>query len=79
MTIAEDHDPAADYDPAITVVASAPKPRRRRLLGIVLTIVTAQYTIVAFIVGTSVAGVLHYLVTPQVVARFEAIAAALKN
>jgi len=73
MSIAEDHDPA------IVGVTSAPKPRRRRLLAIVLAVVTAQYTIVALVVGTSVAGALHYLVTPRVVAQFEAIAAALKH
>jgi hypothetical protein len=39
----------------------------------------AQYTIVAMIVGLSVAGVLRFVVTPQIVARFEAIDAALKR
>jgi hypothetical protein len=46
---------------------------------LLLSIATAQYTIVTFIVGASVAGALRYLVTPQIVARFEAIAAALKH
>jgi len=39
----------------------------------------AQYTIVAIIVSLSVAATLHYLVTPQIVAQFEMIAAALKR
>jgi hypothetical protein len=73
MSIAEHHDPI------ITTVAIKPKPRRRRLLALLLSIATAQYTIVTFIVGASVAGALRYLVTPQIVARFEAIAAALKH
>ncbi|MGA8900867.1 hypothetical protein [Bradyrhizobium sp.] len=73
MSIAEDHGPIS------TAVAITPKPRRRRLLAMLLSIATAQYTIVAFIVGASVAGALRYLVTPQIVARFEAIAAALKH
>ncbi|MGA7072259.1 hypothetical protein [Bradyrhizobium sp.] len=73
MSIADDHDSV------ITTVAITPKPRRRRLLAMLLAIATAQYTIVAFIVGVSVAGALRYLVAPQIVARFEAIAAALKH
>jgi hypothetical protein len=74
MSIAEDHDPV------IATIPNAPKPRRRRrLLAIILAIATAQYTIVAAVVGTAVAGVMHYLVTPQVVAQFEAIAAALRH
>ena len=72
--------PATYISPPIAAAApSVPKPRRRRLFAIVLAIATAQYTIVAAVVGSAVAGVLHYLVTPQVVARFEAIAAALKH
>ena len=39
----------------------------------------AQYTIVSMIVGLSVAGILRYVVTPQIVAKFEAIEAALKR
>ena len=39
----------------------------------------AQYTIVTLIVGLSVAGILRYVVTPQLVAKFEAIEAALKR
>ena len=63
---------------AILAVASAPKTRRRRLRSILLALM-AQYTIVAMIVGLTVAGILRYVVTPQVVARFEAIEAAFKR
>jgi len=67
-----------DEGAAILAVASAPKVRRRRLRSILLAL-TAQYTIVAMIVGLSVAGILRYVVTPQIVAKFEAIDAALKR
>jgi hypothetical protein len=63
---------------AILAAASAPKLRRRRLRSIVLAL-TAQYTIVAMLVGLSLAGILRYVVTPQIVAKFEAIEAALKR
>jgi hypothetical protein len=66
-------------DALILAVAKAPKTRWRRLRAILLAIFTAQYTIVAIAVSLSVAGTLRYLVTPQIVARFEAIAAALKR
>jgi hypothetical protein len=65
-------------DAAILAVAGTPKPRRRRLRSIVLALM-AQYTIVTMIVGLSVAGILRYVVTPQIVAKFEAIEAALKR
>ena len=63
---------------AIPAVASAPKVRRRRLRSILLALM-AQYTIVTMIVGLSLAGILRYVVTPQIVAKFEAIDAALKR
>jgi hypothetical protein len=63
---------------AILAVASAPKDRRRPLRSILLALM-AQYTIVTMIVGLSLAGILRYVVTPQIVARFEAIEAALKR
>ena len=69
---------AEGEDAAILAVASAPKVRRRRLRSILLALM-AQYTIVAMIVGLSVAGILRYVVTPQIVAKFEAIDAALKR
>jgi hypothetical protein len=65
-------------DALLLAAAKRPKVRRRRLRSIVLAL-TTQYTIVAVIVGLSVAGILRYVVTPQIVARFEAIEAALKR
>jgi hypothetical protein len=65
-------------DALVLAAAKPPKVRRRRLRSIVLAL-TTQYTIVAVIVGLSVAGILRYVVTPQIVARFEAIEAALKR
>jgi hypothetical protein len=59
-------------------IIAAARPRRRPLRRILLTLAT-QYVIIATIVGLSVAATLHYLVTPQVVAQFEAIEAALKR
>ena len=64
-------------DAAILAVASAPKVRRRRRS--ILLVLMAQYTIVTMIVGLSVAGILRYVVTPQIVAKFEAIEVALKR
>ena len=46
--------------------------------AILLALVT-QYVIIATIVGLSLAATMHYVVTPQVVAQFEAIEAALKR
>lgn len=66
-------------DGLIAVATRAPKVRRRRLRAVLFAALTAQYTIVAAIVSVSVAVTLHYMVTPQIVARFEAIAAALKR
>jgi hypothetical protein len=67
-----------DEDDLILAARSAPKIRRRPLRAILLAVFTAQYTIVAIVVSLSVACTLRYLVTPQIVAKFEAIAAALK-
>lgn len=61
------------------MLAGAPKTRRRRFRAALIAVFTAQYTLVALIVGLTVAGVLHYLVTPQIVAKFEAIEAVLKR
>ena len=65
-------------DALLLSAAKPPKVRRRRLRWIVLALM-AQYTIVTLIVGLSVAGILRYVVTPQIIARFEAIEAALKR
>ena len=60
--------------------ASQPPRRRWRRVGvIVLTIFVTQYTVTTLLVGPSVAGTLHYFVTPQIVAKFEAIATALRR
>jgi hypothetical protein len=69
---------SAESDDALLSVAAPPKVRRRLLRRILLTLVT-QYVIIATIVGLSVAATLHYLVTPKVVAQFEAIEAAFKR
>jgi hypothetical protein len=68
-----------DEDAFIAAAPREPKPRLRRLRTILLAVLMAQYTIVAIIVSLSVAATLHYLVTPQIVAQFEMIAAALKR
>ena len=65
-------------DALLLAAAQPPKVRRRRLRSILLALM-AQYTIIATIVGLSVAGILRYFVTPQIVAQFEAIEAALKR
>ena len=67
-----------ENDASIRVAARMPK-RRRRPFRAILAVLTAQYTIVAIVVSLSVAGTLRYLVTPQIVAKFELIAAALKR
>ncbi|MFG3597279.1 hypothetical protein [Bradyrhizobium sp. RDI18] len=63
---------------ALLAAAKPPKVRRRRLRAILLALMT-QYAIVAVVVGLSLAAMLRYLVTPQIVAKFEAIEAALKR
>lgn len=59
-------------------VAKRPRGHLRRL-GRMLLAFAAQYIIVALLVGLSVAATLRYFVTPQIVARFEAIATALRH
>lgn len=60
---------------------AGPQPRRRlhRIVGTVLMALLAQYTIIALIVGLSVAATLRYLVTPQILATFMALSDALKR
>jgi len=63
---------------ALLAIAKPPKVRRRRLRAILLALMM-QYVIIAGIVGLTIAATLHYLVTPQIVAKFEAIEAAFKR
>jgi hypothetical protein len=67
-----------DEGALIRTAASVPKTRPRRLRAM-LAVLTVQYTMVAIIVSLSAAAILRYLVTPQIVAKFELIAAALKR
>jgi hypothetical protein len=69
---------AVEEQQAPTPAAGRSPPRPRYLRRILLTI-SAQYALVALMVGLSVAGVLRTFVTPQIVAKFEALAAALKH
>jgi hypothetical protein len=69
---------AVEGEDAALAVARPRKVRRRLLRRILLALAT-QYVIIATIVGLSVAATLHYLVTPQVVAQFEAIEAAFRR
>lgn len=68
----------AESDDALLAVARPQKVRRHPLRRVLLTLVT-QYVIIASIVGATIAVTLHYVVTPQVVAQFEAIEAAFKR
>jgi hypothetical protein len=61
------------------LAATAPRKARRRPLRRILLALVTQYVIIATVVGLTVAATLHYLVTPQVVAQFEAIEAAFKR
>jgi hypothetical protein len=69
---------STESEDAVLAVAPPPKVRRRLLRRVLLALLT-QYVIIATIVGLSVAATLHYLVTPKVVAQFEAIEAAFKR
>jgi hypothetical protein len=62
----------------LLAAARPPRVRRRRLRAILLALLT-QYAIIVTIAGLSVAATLRYLVTPQIVAQFEAIEAAFKR
>ena len=63
----------------ILAVSSPPQRPRPRYLRMILLAMFAQYTIVSLVVGLSVAATLRYFVTPQIVAKFEALNAALKR
>jgi hypothetical protein len=69
---------SVEGEDALLAAAKPPQVRRRRLRAILLALLT-QYAIIATVVGLSLAAMLRYLVTPQIVARFEAIEAALKR
>jgi hypothetical protein len=61
-------------------VLAARKPSDRpRYLRTFLLVAFAQYTILSTVVGFTVAGTLHSFVTPQITAKFEALAAALRR
>ena len=68
-----------DDDPPPMIATPRARGRLRRIAGIVLMAFIAQYTIVALVVGLSVAATLRYLVTPQIVATFVALSDALKR
>ena len=74
--------PIGTVDDENVLLLTAAKPARarpRRLLSIFLAVVTAQYTIITICVSLSAAASLHYVAAPQIVARFEAVIAALKR
>jgi hypothetical protein len=77
MSALEAEEPGEEF----TVPAPSRPPRAswRRVGAIVLTVFVTQYTVTMLLVGLSVAGTLHYFVAPQIVARFEAIATALRR
>jgi hypothetical protein len=68
-----------DDDAPLTIATPRRRGRLRRIAGIVLMAFIAQYTIIALVVGLSVAATLRYLVTPQIVATFVALSDALKR
>jgi hypothetical protein len=69
---------SVEEDALIRTAASVPKTRPRRFRAI-SAVLTSQYLIVAAVVSLAVAGILRYVVTPQIVEKFEMIAAALKR
>ena len=64
---------------AVQAPSRPPRASWRRVGAIVLTVFVTQYTVTMLLVGLLVAGTLHYFVAPQIVARLEAIATALKR
>jgi hypothetical protein len=63
----------------IPAAGKRPNVWLRRLRGALVAVFTAQYTIVAIGVGVSVAATLRYLVTPKIVATFDALTVALRH
>ena len=70
---------AGDENVMLLTAAKPARARPRRLLSILLAVLAAQYTLVAIGVSLSAAAGLHYVAAPQIVARFEAVVAALKR
>ena len=73
--------PNAESDIAQLPPTAADRPSSpwlRALRKVLLGIIT-QYIIIAASVGLSLAATLHYYVTPQIVAQYEAIANALRR
>ena len=64
---------------AVPAPSQPPRASWRRVGVIVLTIFVTQYTVTTLLVGLSVGATLHYLVAPQIVAKFDAIAMALRR
>ena len=81
MSALEGQELGEELGEELTVQAPSRPPRAswRRVGVIVLTVFVTQYTVTTLLVGLSVAGAVHYLVAPQIVARFEAITMALKR
>lgn len=77
MSALEGEEPGEEF----TVQAPSRPPRAswRRVGVILFAVFVTQYTVTTLLVGLSVAGAVHYLVAPQIVARFEAITMALKR
>jgi hypothetical protein len=61
------------------ILATGKRSDRSNYLRTFLLVVFAQYTIISVVVGLTVAGTLRTFVTPQIVAKFEALADALKR
>jgi hypothetical protein len=61
------------------VLAAGKRSDRPRYLRSFLLVAFAQYTILSIVVGLAVAGTLHSYVTPQITAKFEALATALRR
>jgi len=66
-------------DVPIEAVGTRPRIWLRALRRALLAVFTAQYTIIAIGAGLSVVSTLRYIVTPKIVATFEALAVALKR
>jgi hypothetical protein len=74
MSVAEDEDD----DIVLRTAVKSPKPRRRRFIAMILAMLL-QYAIVATLISLPFAGLLHYLVAPQLIATFRTIAAGLSH